>query len=368
MLGVHVADVALDSNADRIGVAMRPADTVKMLEASESLVPQFPATIPPMERVTGSDKPAFDPQSALEGKSGNYIAIISGSLDAPVLYAPKDELSRLAGPLSLVAATARNQLPVDYPKVEQIVTKPGAASPESVRKERGLLAQGSQTLMFLLVVMLAGMVLSNMVEEKTNKVIEILAAAIPMEAVFIGKLFAMLGVSLVALAIWGVLGSAQIALLADELTAMPSPATGWPAFILLLMTYFILCYLLIGSLFLATGSLATTVRDVQTLSMPMTILQLAVFFFVSATASVGGSRLEWAAVIFPLSSPYAMAARAAQESGFGQHFVAIAYQSAWVLLTLVVGSRLFRKWVMQSGPTRHGWFARLRGRLKRKKA
>jgi ABC-2 type transport system permease protein len=43
--------------------------------------------------------------------------------------------------------------------------------------------------------LLAGMVLSNLVEEKGNKIIEVLAAAIPMDAVFLGKLFAMLAVS-----------------------------------------------------------------------------------------------------------------------------------------------------------------------------
>ena len=55
----------------------------------------------------------------------------------------------------------------------------------------------------LLTMLLAGMVLSNLVEEEANKIIEVLAAAIPMDAVFMGKLFAMLGVSFVGIAVWG---------------------------------------------------------------------------------------------------------------------------------------------------------------------
>jgi ABC-type Na+ efflux pump permease subunit len=39
-------------------------------------------------------------------------------------------------------------------------------------------------------------------KEKANKIIEILAAAIPMDAVFLGKLFAMLAVSMVGIAVW----------------------------------------------------------------------------------------------------------------------------------------------------------------------
>ena len=63
-------------------------------------------------------------------------------------------------------------------------------------------AQAGQVILFLLTMLLAGMVLSNLVEEKANKIIEILAAAIPMDAVFLGKLFAMLAVSLVGIAVW----------------------------------------------------------------------------------------------------------------------------------------------------------------------
>ena len=43
------------------------------------------------------------------------------------------------------------------------------------------------------------MVLSNLVEEKSNKIIEILAASIPMESVFLGKLVAMLAMALVGI-------------------------------------------------------------------------------------------------------------------------------------------------------------------------
>ena len=64
-------------------------------------------------------------------------------------------------------------------------------------------AQAGQTLLLLLTMLLAGMVLSNLVEEKTNKIIEVLAAAIPMDSVFLGKLFAMLAVSFVDIGVWG---------------------------------------------------------------------------------------------------------------------------------------------------------------------
>ena len=56
--------------------------------------------------------------------------------------------------------------------------------------------------------LLAGMVLSNLVEEKSNKIIEILAAAVPIDSVFIGKLLAMLAMAIVGIMVWGAAGMA----------------------------------------------------------------------------------------------------------------------------------------------------------------
>jgi ABC-2 type transport system permease protein len=64
-----------------------------------------------------------------------------------------------------------------------------------------------------------------------------------------------------------------------------------------------MAYLLLGSLFLAIGGMASTVREVQTLSMPVTMLQLMVFFFASYALARPGTMIETASLVFPLSSP-----------------------------------------------------------------
>ena len=71
---------------------------------------------------------------------------------------------------------------------------------------------------------------------------------------------------------------------AVDLANLPSPAVGWPLFLALGVVYFAMAYLLLGSIFLTVGSLAKTVREVQTLSMPVTMLQ--VFLFLFATLAV----------------------------------------------------------------------------------
>jgi len=135
----------------------------------------------------------------------------------------------------------------------------------------------------------------------------------------------------------------------DELAA---PAVGWTVFIALGVTYFAMAYLLLGSLFLTIGSMAATVREVQTLSMPVTMLQLLVFFFASYAVALPGSAIEWSAVLIPFSSPFAMLARAAQQPDLVQHALALAWQALWVGLFVRTGARLFRRRVMKSGPAR----------------
>ena len=218
-----------------------------------------------------------------------------------------------------------------------------------------------KTVLFLLTMLLAGMVLSNLVEEKGNKIIEILAAAIPMDAVFLGKLFAMLAVSWVGISVWGLMGGAVWLTAGHSHADYPAPAVGWAAFLGLGVVYFSMGYLLLGSIFLAIGSLASTVREVQTLSMPVTMLQLLNFFFASFAMAMAGTWVETVAMIIPFSSPFMMLAKAAQHEGLWIHAVVIAWQGFCVVLLVRAGARMFKRRVMQSGPagaSKRGFFRR----------
>jgi ABC-2 type transport system permease protein len=113
-----------------------------------------------------------------------------------------------------------------------------------------------------------------------------------------------------------------------------------------------MAYLLLGSVYLAIGGIAATVRDIQTLAMPASLLQVGMFFFASYALARHGTPVEWAAVVFPLSSPYAMLARAGMDGALWPHLVALAWQAVWVLVCIGFGARLFRKTVMKSGGAR----------------
>ena len=349
-VGSHVEQAA---DQPAIGIIMAAPDVDAMLKAQEALSSRLAGSIPPMVAVKRlADGEAADPAAALKGHGTggqNLAAILSGTPAAPVLTGTPSAIGQWQGPISLIAARAIGQGPSHWPEIKLAGT---ATSTADTKHGRILTAQAGQTLLFLLTMLLAGMVLSNLVEEKGNKIIEILAAAIPMDAVFLGKLFAMLAVSFVGIAVWGTTGGTIAVLGGRGLHELTTPAVGWPLFFALGIAYFAMAYLLLGSLFLAIGSMASTVREVQTLSMPVTMLQLLVFFFASYAMTQQGGFVELAATIFPFSSPFAMLARAAISPELWPHVAALGWQVVCVALFVRWGAMLFRSRVMKSGPSR----------------
>jgi ABC-2 type transport system permease protein len=349
----------------QIGIAMAGADVDAMIAARAQLAAELGRFMPEMVELRRLQPgEIFDAASVLEGRQRRLAAVLTGSPAQPELTATAQQLQWWEGPVALVAARALQDTPSAFPPVR---TRAVATSGASETRGRMRTAQAGQVMLFLLIMLLAGMVLSNLVEEKANKIIEILAAAIPMDAVFLGKLFAMLAVSLVGIVVWaaaivGLLGLPGVEGLfggALDLTNLPVPGVGWPLFLALAVAYFAMGYLLLGAVFLAIGSLATTVREVQTLSMPVTMMQVLLFLFASLAVSRQGEPLEWAAVAFPFSSPFAMLARAAMEESLWPHVAALAWQLVWVALFVRVGAALFRKRVMKSGPAvKRRWLRR----------
>ena len=346
-----------------LGIAMESGAVDAMLAADAALEPRLGKALPQLvvvERLAPGVQ--VDPHEALASNSRKVSAILSGSLEHPILSGPTARIADWQGPVSMLAAHAMGYGPRSYPDVTLSVSVAGTGRD---RRSQVMTAQAGQTLLFLLTMLLAGMVLSNLVEEKGNKIIEILAAAIPMDAVFFGKLFAMLAISFVGVAVWGLTAGAFTYALGGSLLDLPGPAIGWPLFLGLGVVYFAMAYLLLGSVFLAIGSMATTVREVQTLSMPVTMMQLVVFFFASYAMTQPGSTVELAAIAFPFSSPFAMLARAAQDGALLPHVAALVWQVLCVVFFVRVGARLFRTRVMKSGPAgtgrlKRGLLSRLR--------
>ena len=293
----------------------------------------------------------------LKSQSPPVIAVLDGGLGRPRLTGGVNADGTTIRQLRFLIEDARRYSAapeVGGPQVQLLPTKDSSGS---LAPARALTARAGQTVLFLLTILLSGMLLSQLIDEKANKIIEILAAAVPIDAIFLGKLFAMLAMSLLGIAVWTAAGAAAIAMFTGQsLSSLPSPAVGWTLFLTLAVVYFMMSYLLLGSVFLGIGGQASTAREVQTLSMPVTMAQVVVFAVAATAVGDADSPRALVAAIFPLSSPFVMIARAAEQPQIWPHLVAIAWQLLWVALILHYAARIFRRSVLKSGPSRKPWW------------
>jgi ABC-2 type transport system permease protein len=289
----------------------------------------------------------------LASRSPPVRAVLTGGLEHPRVTGAFGSDPAMVDQLRLLISDARsgNIRPAPNLDVDDIRVSSG-----SLAADRVSTAWIAQMALFLVTLMLSTMVLSQLIEEKSNKIIEVIAAAMRIDAMFVGKLFAMLTASIFALVVWISAGALLIQMMKHGgVAAVPVPAVGWPVFFVLAITYFAMSYLLFGAAFLMIGAQASTAREVQTMSLPVTFAQVLIFAFAARGIGQPHSQDALLAAIFPLSSPMAMVARAAEVPDLWPHLVAIAWQIFWVALILRVGSQLFRKTVLKSGPRTKWW-------------
>lgn len=310
-------------------------------------------------------------QALIADEAGNYSAVFSGTLEQPVLTGPMRTSDFVGRRMQLLVEESRRTAAlqganaVPQVRLERVVTEQASGS---VATQRRALGQGAQALIFAITLMLATLLLSTLVEEKSNKIIEILAASVPLEAVFLGKLIAMLGISLVGLALWGAMAGSALTLFYQvvsnwvTLPTLSPPAVGWAVFVPLLLLYYAANFMLLGAFFLGIGAQASNIREIQTISMPIVLFQLMVLLLAMNAVNGTEGAMTWFAYLFPLSSPMSMIAMAAKSGALWPHLLALAWQALWVFIIVRVASRLFRRAVLKSTTT--GSFFRLGFRRK----
>ncbi|MEY2925760.1 MAG: hypothetical protein RL367_237 [Pseudomonadota bacterium] len=357
MGGQGAASVAISSEkAARIAIIAAPADRAVFTATDARLRAALsPSGRPPALVVFQADGDgAAQASSIMATTSADYFAVMYGPADHPVVSyesESKDNANWLAHLADQIARDRKAGLAADA-----MVSRPVLQPVKAARPGVGLQQQvgyGAVFMIFLLTTILASQGIGMLAEEKSNKVIEVLAAAAPLEAVFLGKLLGMLGVATLFVGFWGALISGGIAFSPEAMEWVSSwtPAVGMPVFLLLCGLYLIMSYMLMGALLLGLGGLAATMRELQMMSLPVTLGQIGMYVLASKAASHPESSLARVAEILPFSSPMAMAAHASSDPALWPHALALVWQTGWVAAVIWLMARLFRFGVLKSG----GW-------------
>jgi ABC-2 type transport system permease protein len=174
---------------------------------------------------------------------------------------------------------------------------------------RRMAAMVVMVLLFIAINMYGSFVLTGVVEEKSNRVVEVLLARIPARHLLAGKV---LGIGLLGLGQVVLLAvAAVVAVAVAPASSLDLPRIG-PGMVVWLAVWFVLGYALYSMAYGALGALASRMEDAQSAVGPLTMVLIAGYFltFTAVTHDETGPLAVLVSLV-PLTAPLAMPMRLA---------------------------------------------------------
>jgi len=189
------------------------------------------------------------------------------------------------------------------------------------------LAYGMVFILYLTLMIYGSQVMTSVVEEKSNRIIEVLASSLRPFQLMLGKVIGVGLVGLFQLSIWaatalylGSFGGAFMGRMMDDggraaTTAATSP--GGPSFlsaisptlVVIFLALFILGFLFYAAMFAAVGSMCSTVQDTQQLMMPVTLPIMLGIMTIFALVNDPNGTLGKVITFIPFWAPFALPVR-----------------------------------------------------------
>ncbi len=210
----------------------------------------------------------------------------------------------------------------------------------------------------------AYMLLMSMVEEKINKVLEMLLATTRFSEIFLGKLIGVAALTLASLLPWMILGGIGIfaaTQFADGAIADGLAKAMTLEMLIFLPVFFILGYVFYGSIFIALGAMAESMQDASTLMTPMVLLLTACIMVVPIGIANPDSPMLVAAAWFPFSAPFAAVIRLPSDPPLWETLGSMAVLIASSVFVIWGSARMFRYGVLSGGgmASVKAWFSRI---------
>lgn len=256
-----------------------------------------------------------------------------------LIEAMREERGRLASlsPEQVKHVTAR----IDFDNTE---VKRGGREERGKKFEQAYFsAFGLVMLLFMTIIGTGQLIMSGVVEEKGNRVIEILLSSLTPRELMFGKIIGIGGVGLTMLAIWSAIG--LLGLRISKLSQLVAPAS-----IVYLLVFFLLGFLFFASLMAALGSLCNTEKEAQQLVQPVTLtmaLPMMALFYVSQNPD---AILTKVLSLIPPFTPFLMMTRMALlppepwEIAAGIGLLAVS-----IVFALRAAARIFRLGILMYG-------------------
>jgi ABC-2 type transport system permease protein len=239
---------------------------------------------------------------------------------------------------------------------KRVIVNTFKISEETEEQDSGeafFLVLGVGFLIFIMILIYGGTVLSAVMEEKETRIAEILFSSVRPFPLMLGKL---VGVSLVALtqfAIWGLLiGGFSIygvaTLKAKGMTLQLPPVSA--ADVVYFVLFFLLGFFMYASVYAVIGSIVRTYDESQGFLMVAIVPLILSFYLVFPVVRSPESTMAFWASIVPLSSPVIMPVRiVSQTVPFWQIGLSLLLGFGAVILLTWLAARIYRVGMLMYG-------------------
>jgi len=212
-------------------------------------------------------------------------------------------------------------------------------------------------LIYMFVFVYGAMVMQGVMEEKTNRIVEVIVSSVKPFDLMMGKLIGIGLVGLTQFGIWAIvfLGVSFSGIFMSNASGLFQTLSGLFASVnmvqicLYFILFFIGGYLMYASLFAAIGAIVNSQEDTQQYMMPITVLFLFAFyagFFSSRNPD--GPLAFWSSLV-PFTSPIVMMVRVPYGVPWWQMLLSIALLAVTVILIVKLAAKIYRVGILMYG-------------------
>jgi ABC-2 type transport system permease protein len=203
---------------------------------------------------------------------------------------------------------------------------------------------GLMMLMFMVVMMSATPLMQGVVEEKMQRIAEVLLGSVRPFDLMLGKLLGMTAVSMTISSVY--LGSMYWAARQYGFAEyIPADLLVW------FLVFQALAALMYGSLFIAVGAACTDMKETQNLMWPVMLLIVLPMFLMGSVLQEPNSTVATGLSFFPFATPMLMIMRQSVPPGIPawQPQLGVALVLAMTLLCVWAAGRIFRVGILMQG-------------------
>jgi ABC-2 type transport system permease protein len=199
-------------------------------------------------------------------------------------------------------------------------------------------------IMFMIVMLSSTPTMHGVVEEKMQRIAEVLLGSVTPFTLMMGKLLGLMAVSLTVAGVY-IAGAYWAAGHYGLTEFLPVPLLAW------FLVYQALAVLMFGSLFLAIGAAATDIKETQTLALPVILVCCIPMFILGTALDDPNHPMVVALSFFPLVTPMLMIARQAISPGppWWQPVLGVMLVLAATTLCVYAAGRIFRVGILVQG-------------------